>query len=71
MVNPKGPTKTLEDMLRAYIIDFGGRWDSHMPFAGFSYNNGYHSSIGRTTYEMLYGRGCRHLFAGERLVKKN
>jgi hypothetical protein len=51
--------QTLEDMLRACIIDFGGSWDSHLPLAEFSYNNSYHSSIGRAPYEMLYGRKCR------------
>ncbi|GKD01709.1 putative reverse transcriptase domain-containing protein, partial [Tanacetum coccineum] len=37
--------QTLEDMLRAYVIDFGGSWDVHLPLAEFSYNNSYHSSI--------------------------
>nr|GEW46808.1 putative reverse transcriptase domain-containing protein [Tanacetum cinerariifolium] len=37
--------QTLEDMLRVSVIDFGGSWDFHLPFAEFSYNNGYHSSI--------------------------
>jgi len=36
---------TLEDMLRACIIDFGGSWDDHLPLLDFSYNNSYHSSI--------------------------
>ncbi|KAI3775824.1 hypothetical protein L1987_45578 [Smallanthus sonchifolius] len=51
--------QTLEDMLRACIIDFGGSWDSHLPLVEFSYNNSYHASIGMPPYEMLYGRKCR------------
>ncbi|KAI3762252.1 hypothetical protein L1987_52677 [Smallanthus sonchifolius] len=51
--------QTLEDMLRACIIDFGGSWDSHLPLVEFSYNNNYHASIGMPPYEMLYGRRCR------------
>ncbi|KAI3797555.1 hypothetical protein L1987_32813 [Smallanthus sonchifolius] len=51
--------QTLEDMLRAYIIDFGGRWDSHLTLVEFSYNNNYHASIGMPPYEMLYERRCR------------
>ncbi|KAI3805573.1 hypothetical protein L1987_28084 [Smallanthus sonchifolius] len=51
--------QTLEDMLRACIIDFGGSWDSHLPSVEFSYNNNYHASIGMPPYEMLYGRRCR------------
>nr|GFD30399.1 reverse transcriptase domain-containing protein [Tanacetum cinerariifolium] len=34
--------RTLEDMLRACVIDFGGGWDVHLPLANFSYNNSYH-----------------------------
>ncbi|KAI3773407.1 hypothetical protein L1987_47934 [Smallanthus sonchifolius] len=31
--------QTLEDMLRACALDFGGSWDDHLPLAEFSYNN--------------------------------
>ncbi|GJR03797.1 putative reverse transcriptase domain-containing protein [Tanacetum coccineum] len=31
--------QTLEDMLRAYVIDFGSGWDKHLPLDKFSYNN--------------------------------
>ncbi|XP_035845778.1 uncharacterized protein LOC118492101 [Helianthus annuus] len=51
--------QTLEVMLRACIIDFGGSWDVHLPLVEFSYNNSYHVSIGMAPYEMLYGRKCR------------
>ncbi|GKF80473.1 putative reverse transcriptase domain-containing protein [Tanacetum coccineum] len=36
--------QTLEDMLRACVIDFGSSWDVHLPLAEFSYNNSYHTS---------------------------
>ena len=49
----------LEDMLRACVIDFGTRWDQHLPLAEFAYNYSYHSSIGMAPYEALYGRRCR------------
>ncbi|GJU88811.1 putative reverse transcriptase domain-containing protein [Tanacetum coccineum] len=51
--------KTLEDMLRACVIDFGGNWDVHLLLAEFSYNNSYHSSIRCAPFEALYGRKCR------------
>ncbi|GKC96425.1 putative reverse transcriptase domain-containing protein [Tanacetum coccineum] len=51
--------QTLEDMLRACVIDFGGSWDVHLPLAEFSYNNSYHSSIQCALFEALYGRKCR------------
>ncbi|GKE46405.1 putative reverse transcriptase domain-containing protein, partial [Tanacetum coccineum] len=31
--------QTLEDMLRACVIDFGSSWDRHLPLVEFSYNN--------------------------------
>ncbi|GJS00645.1 putative reverse transcriptase domain-containing protein [Tanacetum coccineum] len=51
--------QTLEDMLRACVIDFGGSWDVHLPLAEFSYNNSYHSSIRCASFEALYGRKYR------------
>ncbi|KAJ0935015.1 putative nucleotidyltransferase, Ribonuclease H [Helianthus annuus] len=47
--------QTLEDMLRACVIDFGGSWDTHLPLAEFSYN----ASIKAAPFEALYGRKCR------------
>ncbi|GKE49937.1 putative reverse transcriptase domain-containing protein, partial [Tanacetum coccineum] len=37
--------QTLEDMLRACVIDFGNGWEGHLPLIEFSYNNSYHASI--------------------------
>ncbi|KAI3695891.1 hypothetical protein L1987_78894 [Smallanthus sonchifolius] len=51
--------QTLEDMLRACVIDFRGNWDTHLPLAEFSYNNSYHTSIKAAPFEALYGRKCR------------
>ncbi|GKC23502.1 reverse transcriptase domain-containing protein, partial [Tanacetum coccineum] len=51
--------QTLEDMLRAYVIDFGKGWFNHLPLVEFSYNNSYHASIKVAPFEALYGRKCR------------
>ncbi|GKC81875.1 putative reverse transcriptase domain-containing protein [Tanacetum coccineum] len=51
--------QTLEDMLRACVIDFGKGWGKHLPLVEFSYNNSYHASIKATPFEALYGRKCR------------
>ncbi|GJU65141.1 putative reverse transcriptase domain-containing protein [Tanacetum coccineum] len=51
--------QTLEDMLRACMIDFGSSWDRHLPLVKFSYNNSYHASIKAAPYKALYGRKCR------------
>nr|GEZ26466.1 putative reverse transcriptase domain-containing protein [Tanacetum cinerariifolium] len=47
--------QTLEDMLRACVIDFGKGWDRHLPLVEFFYNNSYHTSIKVTPFEALYG----------------
>ncbi|GJT69729.1 putative nucleotidyltransferase, ribonuclease H [Tanacetum coccineum] len=51
--------QTLEDMLRACVIDFGKGWERHLPLVEFSYNNSYHASIKAAPFEALYGRKCR------------
>ncbi|KAI3776337.1 hypothetical protein L1987_46113 [Smallanthus sonchifolius] len=51
--------QTLEDMLRACVIDFGNTWESHLPLVEFSYNNNYHTSIKAAPFEAIYGRKCR------------
>ncbi|KAI3805023.1 hypothetical protein L1987_27018 [Smallanthus sonchifolius] len=51
--------QTLEDMLRACVVDFGNGWDAHLPLVEFSYNNSYHTSIKAAPFEALYGRKCR------------
>nr|GEX24792.1 reverse transcriptase domain-containing protein [Tanacetum cinerariifolium] len=37
--------QTLEDMLKACVLDFRGSWDVHLPLVEFSYSNSYYSSI--------------------------
>ncbi|GJY86015.1 putative reverse transcriptase domain-containing protein [Tanacetum coccineum] len=51
--------QTLEDILRACVMDFGGSWDTHLLLVEFSYNNSYHKSIKCTPFEALYGQKCR------------
>ncbi|KAH0781018.1 hypothetical protein KY290_000616 [Solanum tuberosum] len=51
--------QTLEDMLRACVINFKGSWDDHLPLTEFAYNNSYHSRIQIAPYEAFYGRRYR------------
>ena len=51
--------QTLEEMLRACVIEFQGTWDKYIALMEFAYNNQYHSSIEMAPYEALYGRKCR------------
>ena len=48
--------QTLEDMLRACVLDFGGSWEDHLHLVEFSYNNSYQASIKMPPFEALYGR---------------
>ncbi|GKB84579.1 putative reverse transcriptase domain-containing protein [Tanacetum coccineum] len=50
--------QTLEDMLRACVLDFRKGWDRHLPLVEFSYNNSYHTSIKAAPFEALYGCKC-------------
>nr|GEY09613.1 putative reverse transcriptase domain-containing protein [Tanacetum cinerariifolium] len=58
-VQSKRTIQTLEDMLRACVIDFGNGWERHLPLVEFSYNNSYHDSIKGALFEALYGQKCR------------
>lgn len=51
--------QTLEDMLRACVLDLGGSWESYVPLVEFAYNNSYQATIKMAPYEVLYGRRCR------------
>ena len=51
--------QTLEDMLRACVLDWGGNWEKYLRLVEFAYNNSFQASIGMSPYEALYGRACR------------
>ena len=51
--------RTLEDMLRSCVKDFGGSWNKKLPFIEFSHNNSYQASLGMAPYKASYGRKCR------------
>jgi transposase InsO family protein len=45
----------IEDMLCAWVLTDGPKWDKHLPLAEFSYNNSYQESIKMSPFEALYG----------------
>ena len=55
----KRTIQTLEDMLRACVIDFKRSWSDYLALIEFAYNNSYQGSIGMAPFEALYGRKCR------------
>ena len=48
--------RTLEDMLKACVLDFKGSWEKYLSLVEFAYNNSYHYSIEMAPYKALYGR---------------
>ncbi|CAA0806230.1 Unknown protein, partial [Striga hermonthica] len=64
--------QTLEDMLRALVLDRGAKWESILSLVEFAYNNSYQASIQMAPFEALYGHKCRSLLywddVGERQV---
>jgi len=50
---------SLEDLLRACVLEQGFSWVECLPLIEFTYNNSFHSSIGMTPFEALYGWRCR------------
>jgi hypothetical protein len=51
--------QVLEDMLRACTLKHGRSWDKSLPYAEFSYNNSYQTSLKMAPFEALYRRKCR------------
>ena len=51
--------QTWEDMLRSSVLQFGDDWHAKLDSMEFAYINNYHSSIGMTPFEPLYGKACR------------
>ena len=51
--------QTLEDMLRACVLEFKGSWVKYLSLVEFAYNNSYQASIGMAPFEALYERKCR------------
>lgn len=50
---------SLENLLKACVLEQRGVWDNFLLLIEFTYNNNFHSSIGMKPFEALYGRRCR------------
>jgi len=51
--------RILEDMLKACVLEFQGKWKDDLLLVEFSYSNSYQSTIRMALFEALYGRKCR------------
>ena len=50
--------QALEDMLRSCVLAYGSKWEDFLPFAEFSYNDSFPTSLKMAPFEALYGRRC-------------
>ncbi|XP_027344923.1 uncharacterized protein LOC113857349 [Abrus precatorius] len=51
--------QSLEDLLRACVLEQQGTWEECLSLVEFTYNNSYHASIEMAPFKALYGRRCR------------
>jgi hypothetical protein len=49
-----------ETFLRCFVHAVPSKWHSWLPLAEFWYNTSEHSALGRSPFEVLYGRSPRH-----------
>jgi hypothetical protein len=55
----KRVNQILENMLRACVMEYLGRWEKNLSWVEFSYNNNYQESLKMAPLEALYGCQCR------------
>ncbi|XP_072071794.1 uncharacterized protein [Arachis hypogaea] len=56
------PIQTLEDMLRACVLDQPGSWDRYIPLVEFAYNNSFHKSYADQRRKPLEFEVGEHVF---------
>ncbi|KAM2604677.1 hypothetical protein TB2_033558 [Malus domestica] len=57
--DPRFTTKFLVAFQETLVLQFGDSWHDRLDLMEFAYNNSFHSSIGMSPFEALYGRACR------------
>lgn len=50
----------LETFIRSFVDVCPSKWASWLPLAEYWYNTNYHSSLGKSPFEVLYGHAPRH-----------
>ncbi|CAN6680182.1 unnamed protein product [Malus baccata var. baccata] len=63
--------RTLKDMMRSLVLQFGDAWHKCLDLMEFTYNNSYHSNIGMSHFEALYEVGERVLVGPEIVDETN
>ena len=47
---------TILDLLKCYVADRQNQWENYLPLVEFAYNNTIHSSTGKASFEVVYGK---------------
>jgi hypothetical protein len=50
--------RVIKNILRMYVMDKPSRWEDYLHLVEFTYNNGYHTSLKMSPFEVLYRRKC-------------
>ena len=61
---------SLEDLLRACVLEQSVSRTECLPLIEFTYNNNFHFSISMAPFEALYGRRCRMSLLGLKVVQE-
>jgi len=59
--------QSLEDLLRACVLDHMGSWSEMLPLVEFTYNNNYHTSIGMAPMRRCMGGGVGRRCVGTKM----
>jgi hypothetical protein len=57
----KRVNQCLETLLRCFVSSHPSQWSKWLPLAEFWYNSSFHSSLGKSPFEVLYDYPPRHL----------
>lgn len=69
MVKWRELSKLWEDILWAYVIDYGGSWYDHLSLIEFIYYNSYHSIIGMAPFKHCMVEGVDLLLGGTKFTR--
>ncbi|KAA0067171.1 putative retroelement [Cucumis melo var. makuwa] len=67
----KRTIQTLEDVLRACVLQFKGSWDTHLSLTEFAYNSNYQSSSGMHHLRLCMADYAKLLCARTKWERKN
>lgn len=69
---PERTTQTLGDMFKAYVLNLGGCWETHLLLVEFAYITiVFKKQLAWHHMELFMEENISHLYIGMKLVKEN